>query len=496
MAALCLVSLAWGAIPPGYYDAVQGKRKEALKTALHEVIRVADVLNYGSGYGATWWGFYETDRLANNQVCDHYSNDVFYFTNQGAVPSGMNIEHSFAKSWWGGSKNQAYKDIHHLMPSEVSINTSKSNYGMGLVTQVNVNNGCTKVGKGPGAKGTLINLWEPADRWKGDFARVYMYMATCYQDLTWTGEALKSLENDEWPTLQPWAYELYLQWSRQDPVDEFEVARNEAVYRIQGNRNPFVDFPNLCRYVWGDSTAYAFDLTRTMTSTDFVDVEPGPDPIPEHILSATFAEGYDSFVQLTSEGTATDMWYHNASYRCMTANAYSKGKVADAWLVSPQIDLTGYRTAELTFEHATGYNVDASAEPLFTVCVSTDYAGVPAQATWDELQPAFPEWPEKNFTSFVSSGTLDLSAYAGKQVTLAFRYRANADECYAWEVKNLLVKGRDRTVDIDENFASPVSDEQAVFTLNGTYVGTEVPPRKGVYIVRRNGWIYKVTSKE
>lgn len=493
---VCMVVLAWGTIPPGYYDTVQGKRKEALKTALHEVIREADVLNYGSGEGATWWGFYETDRLDNNRVCDHYSNEVFYFTHQGTVPAGMNIEHSFAKSWWGGSKNQAYKDIHHLMPSEITINSSKGNYGMGVVTQVNVDNGCTKVGKGPGAGGTLINLWEPADRWKGDFARVYMYMATCYQNLSWTGEALKSLQNNDWPTLQPWAYELYLQWSRQDPVDEFEVARNEAVYRIQGNRNPFVDFPNLCRYVWGDSTAYAFDLNRTMTSSDFIGTKPGPDPVPEYILNIAFADGNKDFALLTAEGTTTDVWYHDNRYQCMTANAFSKGKEADAWLISPQMDLTGYKTIVLTFDHATGFNLNASAEHLFTVCVSTDYAGVPNEATWDELVPAFPEWPTKNFTPFVTSGTVDLSAYAGKYITLAFRYRAHADECYAWEVKNLLVKGEKQTVDIDENFASPLLGEQAVFSLGGIYMGTEVPCRKGVYIVRRNGMVYKVTVKE
>ena len=171
----------------------------------------------------------------------------------------MNIEHSFPKSWWGGNTNQAYKDLFNLMPCEVSINSAKSNYAMGVVTSVKTNNGCTKVGKGSAGSKTA-NLWEPADEWKGDFARSYFYMVTTYSDLTWTGEGLTMLEQDEWPTLQRWAYELFLKWNRQDPVDDIERQRNEAVYGIQGNRNPFVDFPNLAEYIWCDSVDYAFDI--------------------------------------------------------------------------------------------------------------------------------------------------------------------------------------------------------------------------------------------
>lgn len=493
----CLCVLRVGAtIPPGYYDRADGKKKAELKNAMHAIIADAEVLDYGSGSGATWSGFYETDRMANNQVRDRYSNDVFYFSGYaGSVPSGMNIEHAFPKSWWGGSKTQAYKDIHHLMPCETKINSSKSNYPMGKVTTVKTTNGCTMVGTGPGANGKSIQLWEPADKWKGDFARVYFYMATCYQNYTWTGEqALNTLEKNTWPTLQPWAYRLFLQWCKDDPVDAIERERNEAVYAIQGNRNPFVDYPYLAEYIWGDSIDYAFSVDGAATG----DIEPKPDEPGEGdiitLLSESFAQNIGTFETVHYDGSYSTMWAINTSYKCVMANAYSKGKTADDWLVSPEIDLSGCQTAQLTFEHAAGYHKSSSVKNLFQVMVAEDYVGVPSAADWTVLSPTYPGSASSGFTAFVSSGEVDLTAFVGKKITLAFRYQATASACYAWEVKNVKVEGETLPVRVDPNFASPINAEEAVFTLSGTYVGKKLPIRRGVYVVRKNGYTYKVVN--
>ena len=256
-------------IPEGYYTNANGKKKTALKAALHDIIRPLkeNEKNYGQGSNSTWSGFYVTDRIAStNQVIDRYSYDVRYFSssdnaNYASAISGMNIEHSFAKSWWGSSKNEAYQDLFNLMPCESGINSSKSNYAMGKVTNVKTTNGCTKVGTGPTSSGKTKNLWEPADEWKGDFARDYFYMVTAYSDLSWTSNGLDMLEQNDWPTLQEWAYTLFLQWAKDDPVDEMERARNDAVYGIQKNRNPFIDFPNLAEYIW--ATAWTMPSAST-----------------------------------------------------------------------------------------------------------------------------------------------------------------------------------------------------------------------------------------
>ena len=89
----------------------------------------------------------------------------------------MNIEHSFPKSWWGGAHNDAWCDLYNLYPSDSKANSEKSNYVMGVV--VNVKNqsgaGYDKVGTGY-ADGQLVNMWEPGDRFKGEFSRSYMYI--------------------------------------------------------------------------------------------------------------------------------------------------------------------------------------------------------------------------------------------------------------------------------------------------------------------------------
>lgn len=245
-----------------YASSLKGKKKSELKDALHALMKDATTLSYGSGNNKTWWGFYVTDKDADGYAIDRYSNERRKFTSRGSVPSGMNIEHSFPKSWWGGSENQAYRDLYNLMPSDSKANSSKSNYGMGIVTNDKYGNGYIKVGTGDNG----MNLWQPSSEWEGDFARGYMYMATTYQNFTWKSEGLNSLQQNNWPTLQKWAYTLYLNWSRTDKVSQVEVDRNNAVSEIQGNRNLFVDYPTLCEYVWGDSTDVAFNPETAITT--------------------------------------------------------------------------------------------------------------------------------------------------------------------------------------------------------------------------------------
>ncbi len=261
---LLVLPAAGQQIPAGYYNSLKGKSGAELKTAVHNIIKKADVLSYGSGNGATWSGFYKTDRRSDNSVVERYSLETFYFSSSTSAADGMNIEHSFPKSWWGGSKNQAYCDLFNLMPSKINANSAKANYPMGVVTgSASFDNGAVKVG----SSGNGYNVWEPIAKWRGDFSRSMMYMATAYQNLTWSGNMYYNvLEQNSHPTLKKWAYTLYIKWAQADPVDDIEVKRNEAVYQIQGNRNPYVDFPNLKDYIWGDSMTVAFNPETTLKS--------------------------------------------------------------------------------------------------------------------------------------------------------------------------------------------------------------------------------------
>ena len=239
-----------------YYKSVDGVNGGAtLKTALYELIKNHKKISYGSGESSTWGAFYTTDAVVENgkrRVLDMYSAEKRYFGSKGSAVSGMNIEHSVAKSWWGGTQNNAYCDLHHLNPSDQNANSRKSNYPLGELTSVSWDNGVTFVGKANIDGKSNQNAYEPCDEYKGDFARVFMYMFTCYQNLTWEYTWM-NYEKSTYPTLKPWAVELLLKWHKQDPVSEKEVNRNNAVYAVQGNRNPFVDYPQLADYVWGDS---------------------------------------------------------------------------------------------------------------------------------------------------------------------------------------------------------------------------------------------------
>lgn len=253
-----------------YASSLQGLKKAELKAAIYAMSQPATLLNYGSGEGATWSGFVKTDIIDSTLECrNRYSADRFYFPSATATKAitGMNIEHSFPKSWWGGSKNNAYRDLFNLYPSASDANSAKANYPMGKVDNPNLLDDYEKVGTGEAGDLGSIRLCEPNDEWKGDFCRSYFYMATIYQKLTWSGtQGLQELENDEWPTLREWAYTLYLEWTRNDGVNQIEVDRNNVIFDIQGNRNLFIDFPELAEYVWGDSIDVAFDPTTSMTT--------------------------------------------------------------------------------------------------------------------------------------------------------------------------------------------------------------------------------------
>ncbi|WP_026475364.1 endonuclease [Alkaliflexus imshenetskii] len=241
--------------PNGYYNSASGKKREQLKTSLHEIIRHHTNLTYGS----LWVVFRQTDERQDGTVWDMYSPIVRTLN----TTSGLNREHSFPVSWWDGTRNESlppYTDINHIYPSDAAANSAKSNHPLGVVgSNPTYNNGMTKVGSNafPGYSGTVF---EPYDEYKGDFARAYFYMVTRYQDYYNRWRNLSMVSTTTYPTLNSWAINLLLQWHRQDPVSTKEINRNEAVFRIQNNRNPFIDYPDLVEHIWGNMQNVAFEI--------------------------------------------------------------------------------------------------------------------------------------------------------------------------------------------------------------------------------------------
>ena len=257
-------------MPVGYYDAIDGKQDSVLKSTLGQIIRPHTAIPYGSGADKTWGVFYYSDQDEEGYCMDMYCDKWKKFTSVGAVVSGCNIEHSFAKSWWGGSKNDAYKDCYHLNPSNTTANSSRSNYPLGVPTKDLKDQSVTgslKVGRAT-YEGETFWVFEPKDEYKGDFARAYFYMATCYGDeLTWRLDnkdvgSKYAMRNDSYLEFRDWEIEVLITWHRQDPVSEKETKRMDAVSDFQHNRDPFIDYPDLAEYIWGNKKGTSVNLAE------------------------------------------------------------------------------------------------------------------------------------------------------------------------------------------------------------------------------------------
>lgn len=265
-------------IPNGYYSGLDGKKKEELKRAVYNAIKSHKEISYGD---KTWDAFRNTDVRSDGIWWDIYSNEQ---RKAASGHSGMNIEHAVANSWWGGTKNAAYKDINHLYPSDANANSRKSNYPLGETASPTWTNGVTIIGKpknGHGGQGGYI--YEPADQYKGDNARTYFYMATCYPDISWRTDQPSwgiMFVTQDYPTLVSWGQELLLRWNTSDPVSQKEIDRNEAIYKEQGNRNPFIDFPELADYIWGSKQNEVFDLKAHLNGESGGGDTPDPGKTP------------------------------------------------------------------------------------------------------------------------------------------------------------------------------------------------------------------------
>ena len=258
-----------------YYRTAHGKHGEALKTAFYNIIKNPSVLTYND-----LWEAYKVSDIrmvdGDSTIWDMYSAITRYAPDcphkNSYEGSGINREHSFPKSWFGSIK-PAYSDVVHVIPTDGYINNMRSDLPYGETDSP------TKGSKGiDGAQyyskvgpcsveGYTKNVFEPDDEYKGDLARIYFYMATCYEPLiaTWTSDMLGGTS---YQPFSSWALPMLMKWSEEDPVSQKETDRNAAIWRLQGNRNPFVDYPGLEEYLWGDLVDEGFSYDGVTPATD------------------------------------------------------------------------------------------------------------------------------------------------------------------------------------------------------------------------------------
>ncbi|MEE0978420.1 MAG: endonuclease [Muribaculaceae bacterium] len=240
--------------PSGYYDKCQGKTGQALLKALFETVGDHKVVSYNGLYEV----YKTSDVYPDGKIWDMYSTKHWSFGEKCGSYKYMgdcyNREHSMPKSWFNDAKPM-YSDAFHLYPTDGKVNGLRSNYPFGECSggKVEPAQGSIKMlgrcgtSTFPGYSG---KVFEPDDQYKGDFARTYFYMAAAYNDRisTWNSDMLA---HNNYPVFTSWSINLLLKWHRQDQVSEKETTRNDAVYKYQNNRNPFIDHPELVEYIWG-----------------------------------------------------------------------------------------------------------------------------------------------------------------------------------------------------------------------------------------------------
>jgi endonuclease I len=285
---LFVAAVAVSQPPAGYYLSADGKTGVELKQALHDIIKGHTV----STYDELWTHFMTTDSRADGKVWDMYSDipggtPPYVYTfgtdqcgNYQKEGDCYNREHSFPKSWFGGEIVPMYTDLFHLYPTDGWVNNKRGNFPFGVVasaTWTSQNGSRLGSNNWPGYSGTVF---EPLDAYKGDFARTMFYMAVRYygEDGSWPGSDMVTGAEPK-----SWAISMLLHWHNADPVSQKEIARNDSVFVIQDNRNPFIDKPQYAVAIWGDPTS--------VSETEPTVARPVPYPVPaRERLTVSFPE--------------------------------------------------------------------------------------------------------------------------------------------------------------------------------------------------------------
>lgn len=307
--AILLFTISFSQIPQGYYDNATGTGY-TLKTQLFNIINQHNVVSYSPGL----WNLYTTtDARADGKVWDIYTTCNFTFGtgtggNQDQGSGGtaecqfFNKEHTFPKSWFGGvSGTPMYSDAFHVMPTDKKVNGNRGNLAYGIVGTASFtsSNGC-KIGNNIAPSGPAMTVFEPADEYKGDIARNYFYMATCYEDLIAGWENYNSngaafLDGTNTRVYEQWALSMLYSWHLADPVSTKEINRNNAVYAVQANRNPFIDHPEWVNVIWGTSLS-------TSIATFSAGIAVYPNPTNNHTISIGSATPIDDIQLITING--------------------------------------------------------------------------------------------------------------------------------------------------------------------------------------------------
>jgi len=329
---------AFAQMTPSDFEAVDGKKNDAILEGLNALIKNHTVIAYKSlepyyertdFYGDTLWDMYSTCRFtmadANKQ--------------QKALCDGWNKEHVCCQSWLGSGP--MVSDLFNVYPTDARVNNLRSNFPYGVVENDKGfsndpdHHALGKLGSSA-ISGGGSTVYEPDDRYKGDFARTFFYMVARYRSETLNEGHGSTMFTSDPTNFTEYSLSFLLDWHRNDPVSQKEINRNDSVNEIQKKRNPFIDYPYLVEYIWGTEKGNAVDFTQMISSSDpsfIVDVSDGhvesTDPLlicnTKTLPFPTVMEGGEAELALNFQGVRLT---HDVNISISGANA-------DCFSVSP-----------------------------------------------------------------------------------------------------------------------------------------------------------------
>ena len=330
----------------------------------------------------------------NASVIDDRNRDKN--SNGGAV-GDWNREHCYAKSLGtpalnDGGVSDAGEDAHHLRASDVQWNGSRGN---------------RLYADGEGDAGTVGAFWYPGDEWKGDVARMMMYMYLRYptQCLATNVGSGPTTYNADMP-------DIFIEWNEEDPVSGFEINRNNQIFAIQGNRNPFIDNPYLATQIWGGPQAPdSWNLLSCPTTTTWNGLA-WDNGTPNKTTTATINGNYTStgnleFCSLEITGTAQVTLQSNHTFTV----------VRDV-NVAPTANFTVQNNANLVqinnIVNTGNITVLKESAPI----IRLDYTSWSSPVSGQNLLAFSPSTQSNRFYEYVPSGNTPTTAYASIDPTV------------------------------------------------------------------------------
>lgn len=451
-----------------YYSKAEGQKAAALKTALYQCINK----HTNIGYDGLLDAYKTTDKRADGYLRDWYSNTTKYVIrgpkenkNYSKEGDSYNREHLVPQSWFGGGDMKS--DLVQVVPSDGYVNNRRSNYPFGENNgeKYMSNGGYCKLGacKTSGYGGTVF---EPNDDIKGDIARVYFYVMACYENLhpDWSGDVF---DGKKYPGMKKWSLDMMLRWSRQDPVDAVEAARNEAVWQIQKNRNPFVDYPDLCEYVWGTKTAEAFHLDGDHGNN----VDPDTPTDPDNPENPENPDNPDNPGGEESSATSGAIDLASLTWTATSDPTYGSGFMATA---------NGMTLAYYTNQSQNPVITVGNEMRLYKGSVFVISGGRVKGVTFNGV------------SSYTSPLTIFDQKYSFSGQILTWTSEHSVDPFIAFSLdKQVRITSIDVRIS-DTPTAISIGTEQkgnnrAVFDVSGKYIGATLPRKKGIYLVREGG---------